>query len=737
MFEGAIRAVHEEACRANERRLLVVTGPRARGITVAKTVCSVAEPETVVTVGSIDLPDVRSVPHSDTDSLLGTTQDCLLVDCHESSQPNTLGGTIGAVDGGGLVVWLTPTLSRWPERRDEFDATLAVPPATIDDVTGAFRTRLGSLLELHDGIAILDVSTETVLRDGLTDPPPSTARPQPQPPQSHDFPAAAYESCLTTDQARTLFALERLQTPGTATVLESDRGRGKSSVAGLAAGSLAVEGARVLITAPATSNVRALFKRASELVADCGVRQTATEISVETTTGGTVKYVSPTDGIDQIESADACIVDEAAALPVGTLEQFCTETPVAFATTVHGYEGTGRGFAVRFQDRLTESNLDVTHRTMQTPIRYADDDPIEKFAFHALLLDATPPVEPLIEDVTPDECVYERLTTAELIDDDHRLRSLFGLLVLAHYRTEPDDLARLLDAPNLDVRVLTADGHVVAVALLAREGAIGEQRRRATYRGERLRGNMIPDLLTSQLRDPDGATPVGYRVMRIATHPAIQSRGIGSKLLTKLHAEFDEAGWFGVSFGATPELLRFWTANGYKMVHLSTTRNDTSGEHSAVMLRPGASALFEKHTRWFEERIGGMCCDTLSAVSPDLLRGVYAATERPIERSLSDREWQLITSCAYGPGQFDMQPRPFRRLVERALSDPECTSLTPDQERLLVSRVLQAISWEVVATKLGYHSASGCRRALGRALRVLVDRYGTEAAATERRWYDE
>ncbi len=737
MFEGAIRAIHEEACRANERRLLVVAGPRARGLTVAETICSVIEPETVVTVGSIDLPGVRSVPHSNTDSLLGTTQDCLLVDCHESCRPNTLGATIGAVDGGGLVVWLTPTMTRWPDRRDGFDATLAVPPASVDDVTGAFRTRLSSLLDLHDGIAILDASTETVIRDGLTDPPPSTTRPQPQPPRSHDFPAAAYEACLTRDQARTLAALERLQTPRTATVVESDRGRGKSSVAGLAAGSLAVAGATVLVTAPSKTNVKALFERASGLAADCGVRRTATAASIETTTGGTVTYVSPMDAIEQLKEADACIVDEAAALPVDTLEQFCTETPVAFATTVHGYEGTGRGFAVRFQDRLTESSLDVTHRTMQTPIRYADDDPIEQFAFHALLLDATPPVEPLIEDVTPDECVYERPSTAALIDDDHRLRSLFGLLVLAHYRTEPDDLARLLDAPNLDVRLLTADGHVVAVALLAREGAIGEQRRRATYRGERLRGNMIPDLLTSQLRDPEAATPVGYRVMRIATHLAIQSRGIGSKLLSKLHTEFDEAGWFGVSFGATPELLRFWTANGYRMVHLSTTRNDTSGEHSAVMLRPGASALFEKHTRWFEERIGGMCCDTLSAVSPDLIRGVYAAVANPIEQPLTDREWQLITSCAYGPGQFDMHPRPFRRLVERALSDPACTSLTSDQERLLVSRVLQATPWDVVATREGYHSASGCRRALGRALQVLVDQYGTEAAATERRWYDE
>jgi len=92
------------------------------------------------------------------------------------------------------------------------------------------------------------------------------------------------------------------------------------------------------------------------------------------------------------------------------------------------------------------------------------------WAFRALLLDARPPVEPLVDDATPESVDYRRLEAAEALADERLLREAFGLLVLAHYRTEPNDLARLLDAPNLEARALTHDGHVVSVALLAREG---------------------------------------------------------------------------------------------------------------------------------------------------------------------------------------------------------------------------------------------------------------------------
>ncbi|MCO8268920.1 GNAT family N-acetyltransferase, partial [Haloferax sp. AB510] len=267
---------------------------------------------------------------------------------------------------------------------------------------------------------------------------------------------------------------------------------------------------------------------------------------------------------------------------------------------------------------------EVTDARLDDPIRYAAGDPVESWTFRALLLDARPPVDQLVADATPESASYRALSPDDLLADEHLLREAFGLLVLAHYRTEPDDLARLLDAPNLTLRALTHEGRVVSVALLAREGGLGPDTRRHMYDGGRIRGNMLPDVFTSQLRDEDAGVPVGYRVMRIATHHAVRSSGLGSRLLSAIRDEFaGDADYLGVGFGATPELLSFWRDNGYGTVHLSTTRNDTSGEYSALMMRPLSPAgrdLRNRHAAWFLGRVGDVLGDALSDLDADVAR---------------------------------------------------------------------------------------------------------------------
>jgi tRNA(Met) cytidine acetyltransferase len=773
------------ASATDQRRLLVLSGARDAGWDAVFDAVDGADVDddevTLVTTREGFRFERVSPPRADT--LLGTTRRMVVCDAHEGFSPNLLGRLSGVVDGGGLLVLLTPPLEDWSDRRTDFDERLAVPPFSVEAVTGRFRRRLVDVLRTHPGVAVVDIDGGTIQRDGATDDEADLAdgdrsTASVSVPDDAVFPRAAYEACLTRDQARAVAALEHLYDENEAVVVEADRGRGKSSAAGIAAACLARDGRDVLVTAPRYRNAREGFVRALALLETLGVAadhdETRHVISVDSdATGdadgdGRIRFLRPAAATDAVAEADVVLVDEAAALPVRVLTAFLDASRVAFFTTVHGYEGAGRGFAVRFRDHLDASPHTVTDVRLDDPIRYARGDPVESLAFRALLLDARPPVEQLVANATPDTVDYETLTPEALLADEHTLREAFGLLVLAHYRTEPNDLARVLDAPNLTLRALVHDGHVVSVALLAREGDLDADTRARMYDGARVRGNMLPDVLTSQLRDEDAGVPTGYRVMRIATHHAVRSRGLGSRLLDAIRSELrrrdplrerrdtktatDRAvpepaatdteaavDWLGVGYGATPALVSFWRENGFSTLYLSTSRNETSGEHSVVMvdaLSAAGEALRDRHTRWFCDRIEGVLSDPLRDVDPDVVRASLRAVDASVPLSLTDREWRVAVDASVGPGLYSVHPSVFRRLALRALVGSRHEGvLGPAQERLLVRKVLQAHPWPAVADELDYVSPSECMRSLGDAYEPLVEREGDESATEHGRRY--
>ncbi len=765
-------SLRAEAERANERRLLVLTGDAAATRDAAVDAIQAADiplPACTAVSNTDDWP-FEYVGRRETHELLGRTRAAIVLDCHEECSPNAIGRTVGAVDGGGLYLLLAPALDEWADRHDRFDESLAVPPFDAGGVTGEFRRRLVTTLRDHPGVSICRVSGASgdegpavdpvdVVDDGLTDPYPERPREPPAPPEEAVFPEDIYTACRTDDQREAVEALEALGGRGgcaddadaaPALVVEADRGRGKSSAAGLAAGALAREGADVLVTAPEERSADELFERARERLVAADTLATDENGALVAGSGGRVRFARPPDAVDLPGNPDAIIVDEAAALPVSLLEGFLAGPPLAFCTTVHGYEGAGRSFDVRFREGLRESDRPVTDVRLDDPIRYAAGDPVEQWAFRALLMDARPPVDQLVVDATPGTVEYETLTTEDLLADEHLLRETFGLLVLAHYRTEPNDLARLLDAPNLTCRALLHDGHVVSVALLAREGGLRESTRERVYRGERIRGNMLPDVFTSQLRDEEGGKPVGYRVMRIATHHAVRSNGLGSRLLGEIAAEFragdgraadlrsEQVDYLGVGYGATPELLAFWRTNGYRTVHLSVTKNDTSGEHSALMVNPlteRGATLAARHSRWFRQRAPGVLASALAGLEPDIVRAALRAVDDdalPAAPGLSERDWRVVVDAATGLGSYLAAPAAFSKLAMRELVTGDA-NLDADAQRLLVEKVLQARSWEAVADDLDRVSTRMTMRAFGDACEPLVATYGTAAARKYRR----
>ncbi|MFB6162235.1 MAG: tRNA(Met) cytidine acetyltransferase TmcA [Halococcoides sp.] len=731
--------LRDAARRTTHRRMLVIAGSAETTRRLADALDGAdIDPDRTTVIGDRSLWDCEHLAPDASDALLGETRDCVVIDAHTSLRPNALGRGVGAVAGGGLVVLVTPPLARWADDRDAFDATMAVPPHDRSAVTGHVRRRLIETLRAHRGIAIVDVDTDRVIDDGAVDSAPGDPRRSSTTASSTDatavpedpaVPMVASEACLTEDQRAAVAALESLDDPPRAVVLAADRGRGKSSVLGIAGATLAADGREVLLTAPAVRNARPALERAAEVARAIDGRsgdrseKTPTEMSVG---DGRLRFEPIAE---TAFDADVCLVDEAAAAPVDRLADSLAIDAVAYATTLHGYEGTGRGFEVRFRDRLDEARHAVSTVSLARPIRWAPADPIEVWLFRALALDASPAPDPLIEGATPATVTYRELDAATLAGDDHLLGEVVGLLAVAHYRTEPDDIVRIVDAPNTTVRALLIDGHVASVAVLAREGGLSPDWRERLYYGEQIRGHMIPDVLSSQLRDPAAGQPTGWRIMRIATHPAVRRRGLGSTLLERIR---DEAAvdWVGAGFGATPGLLAFWNRAGFDIVHCSLTRNASSGEHSAIVidgLTSAGDALCERHTRWFARRIGGMLADPLDDLDPDLAVAVLAGCPESPDPGLSNQEWRVVAGAGSGQGLYDIAPRAFRRLVLAHLLDgaPDDT-LDADDRRLLVAKALQDRSWPTIVDMIDVSARSNAMRRFGAVVDRIIDRHAPE-----------
>lgn len=58
--------------------------------------------------------------------------------------------------------------------------------------------------------------------------------------------------------------------------------------------------------------------------------------------------------------------------------------------------------------------------------------------------------------------------------------------------------------------------------------------------------------------------------------------------------------YLGVSYGLTPQLLRFWKRSGYVPLYIRQTTNELTGEHTCVMVR-GIGDAHGDNVEWLAE----------------------------------------------------------------------------------------------------------------------------------------
>lgn len=643
-------------------------------------------------------------------TVLGREFDAVVFDAHAGFDPEAFGAVSGTVRGGGGLLLLTPPLARWPHLPDPDAARIAMHPLTAAHVTGHFLHRLVRIIAA-EAVAVIT---------------PDSPQPPPLPPPASQTTSPDAGPCRSADQAAAVAVLLHLAQGHRhrPLVLTADRGRGKSAALGIAAAELLrAAPRRILVTAPRPEAVDPVFTHAARLLPGANTGRHRLRLGE-----GELTFVAPDELLRQPQPADLLLVDEAAAIPAPLLTRLLDHYPrIAFATTMHGYEGSGRGFALRFQPVLDTRTPGWRALHLATPIRWAAGDPLERFVNHALLLATRAAADGQLADAQPEGCTWERLDREALAGAETLLQELFGLLVLAHYRTSPLDLRHLLDGPGVTVHALRWRGHVAATALVAEEGGFDADLARAIYEGRRRpRGHLLAQSLAAHVGVEMGPCLHGARVLRIAVHPAVQGRGLGRRLLAEVTATASTAGldYIGASFGATVPLLRFWQRDGFVPLHLGLGRDAASGERALLLLRPlstAGMALADEARARFARLLPCLLADSLRELDPDLAAALL--TDLPaaqVDDTTAPR--RELEAFAFARRGYEVSLGALRPLVVAALRRADAP-LSEQQRALLVGKVLQGQDYATVAARCGL---SG-KAAVVAALREAVGRLLTEA----------
>lgn len=649
---------------AGHRRLVLVEGDRQASVDWLQTGLPELSIAPGVWVGSGEAPVIEGmqvIPANQARHWLGQELNCVIWDGWQGNPPDGLAALAGTLTAGGLLFWLMPPLEEWSGFEDP-----DYPRVGLDSVEPhPFLARLARVIA-NDSSAIRlqpDKNPVPTLPDiGPVDQPFRVA-------------ATSEQTRLVDRIVKT--GLGRRRRP---LVITADRGRGKSAALGMAAARLITEGRKqVVVTSNEPAAVETLLQHAEPAVSE-----------------GKVRYFGVDELLEQRPEAELVMVDEAASIPPYRLKQIVLGWPrLVFATTVHGYEGAGRGFSVRFRAVLDKETPQWQATSLQAPIRWAGSDPLEPLINRMFLLDAGVPDLPVGTTGANQQATIERWYPATASDE--KLRQCFGLLVDAHYRTTPADLRQWMDDPSAISWRATINGVVAGVLWGAVEGGLDAILANQVMLGQRrIRGHLLPQSLASHSGFATAARQRFLRVVRVAVNAESRQQGLGSALVSAARDHAVAAGLdaLGTSFGGNPELMSFWQRNGLLPVRLGLTRESSSGELPLQMLR-GTSEPGRRLTDDLRKRLVRHLPTLLpvvwSELNPDLLWRLIASL--PAGEQLDEDDQRDLHSFACGHRGFDLTLPVLRTLsLQEGFAD---SVLAADDNlcQLWARSVLQGWDW--------------------------------------------
>ena len=360
--------------------------------------------------------------------------------------------------------------------------------------------------------------------------------------------------------------------------LTAARGRGKSAALGLAIGAaLAHDYSNIFVTSPDPENLKTLFEFVFKALDALGYEEHIDYDVVQSTNPDfkkaivrvnvfrghrqTIQYISPEDA-HVLGQAELVIIDEAAAIPLPLVRKLIGPYLVFMASTINGYEGTGRSLSIKLIQQLREQTRPSISKDGETsaagaskaasagrlgaglvrslreikleePVRYSPGDQVEKWLNGLLCLDATVVNRNLRGCPEPGECELYYVNRDTLFSyhpaSEVFLQRMMALYVASHYKNSPNDLQMLSDAPAHHLFVLLPpikedDNSLpdpLVVLQVSLEGRISREAilKELASSGMKSSGDLIPWIISQQYQDGDFAMLSGARIVRIATHP--------------------------------------------------------------------------------------------------------------------------------------------------------------------------------------------------------------------------
>jgi N-acetyltransferase 10 len=562
----------------------------------------------------VTLHNIRYVYYKETDKILGNTYGMCILQDFEAITPNLLARTIETVEGGGLVLLLLKGMKSLKQLYTlSMDVHSRYRTEAHEDVVARFNERfilsLGSCescLVVDDELNVLPVSGGKNVKPL---PPPATedervvgAKKELKEIKDSLADTQPVGSLITlaktVDQAKALLtfvdAISEKTLRSTVT-LTAARGRGKSAALGVAIAAAVAHGySNIFITSPSPENLKTLFEfvfKGFDALnymdhVDYTILQSTNpefnkaivRVSVHRQHRQTIQYIQPQDA-HVLGQAELLVIDEAAAIPLPMVKKLMGPYLVFMASTINGYEGTGRSLSLKLIQQLREQSrggkvnedIDIADRshgkaskmgdkvftggrslreiTLSEPIRYAQGDAVEQWLNRLLCLDATLPKSRMNTQGCPhpSQCQLLHVNRDTLFSfhpvSEKFLQQMMALYVASHYKNSPNDLQLMSDAPAHQLFVLvppiddeaTRLPEPLCVIQIALEGRISRQSvLNSLSRGQRAGGDLIPWVVSQQFQDSEFAGLSGSRIVRIATNPDYLNMGYGSRALQLL-----------------------------------------------------------------------------------------------------------------------------------------------------------------------------------------------------------